>query len=76
MENALPLLPFVTSKRWLWDTQLTILFYLRGIPMLEEPVSWRDAEGSKVSMLRDPLRMTMGLVRFRRQVKSAGFFRS
>ena len=76
MESARPLLPFVTSQRWLWDTQLTILFFMRGIPMLEEPVSWKDAEGSKVSMLRDPLRMTMGLVRFRRQLERSGFFRS
>ena len=44
---------------------------LRGGEQIHEvPINWRETGHSKVSLLRDPLRMFLGLVKFKRRLAS------
>ena len=63
---VLPLLSGITSQTWLWDTQLLLLAYLEQMPVEECPVSWREIPGSKVSMLKDPIKMFWQLLAFKK----------
>jgi dolichyl-phosphate beta-glucosyltransferase len=56
----------VLDDRWVWDTELLILFLRRGWRVEEFPVDWREVPGSKISVLRDGVRMWRSLARFRR----------
>lgn len=56
---------FAYDKRWLWDTQLIISLFKAGYHQIEVPLSWREVPGSKVSLLKDAVRMFGGIVRFR-----------
>ena len=60
------------DDRWLFDTQLVIALWLAGARVRECPVEWHDAPGSKVSLVRDPLRMGGGLLAFRRRLSAHG----
>lgn len=66
------LLALCDDQKWLFDTQLLIALWARGARLREEPVSWRETPGSKVSLLRDPPRMAAGLLRFRRRLRAFG----
>jgi dolichyl-phosphate beta-glucosyltransferase len=50
---------FVFDVEWLY------LARLQNLVIKEIPVSWSEVAGSKVSMLRDPLAMFLGLCRIR-----------
>lgn len=64
-----PLLPHIQSRTWLWDTQLLVLLHQRQARFEEVPIRWREIAGSKVSLIRDSLRMALGLMRFRRHLR-------
>jgi glycosyltransferase involved in cell wall biosynthesis len=68
-EALAELLPHAYDKRWLWDTQVVLLFFLTGRPIVEFPISWHETPGSKVSLVKDPVRMFTGLARFRRYLR-------
>jgi len=57
-----------TDERWVWDTQLLIAMLRGGEQIHEIPINWREAGDSKVSLVRDPLRMLIRLVRFKRRL--------
>ena len=61
-----PLIGNIKSQTWLWDTQLLILAYRAGCPVVECPVSWVEIPGSKVSMLADPIKMFLQLLEFKK----------
>jgi len=58
---------FSISVREGWDFDIEILYLAQrlGYRVVEAPVHWYHREGSKVSMLRDGLRMLVGLARIR-----------
>ncbi len=56
----------VLDHRWIWDTELLLLFHRSGWDVEEFPIDWRETQGSKIRMVRDGLRMWRGLSRFRR----------
>jgi dolichyl-phosphate beta-glucosyltransferase len=64
-KDILPLLDKITDNRWTWDTQLLVLLLKNNHTCLEVPVNWVDEGGSKVSFLRDPLKMLWRLIKFR-----------
>jgi dolichyl-phosphate beta-glucosyltransferase len=49
-----------------YDVELLFVAVRRGLPVSEVPVTWRNAPGSKVGMLSDPLRMLRDVWRIRR----------
>ena len=59
------LLHLCDDERWIFDTQLLVALWWSGARLRECPVAWREVPGSKVSLVRDPARMLLGLVRFR-----------
>jgi len=48
-----------------FDAELLFLAKRNGLDIREIPVRWSHAEGSKVSLLRDGIRMCLDLMRFR-----------
>ena len=61
-------LEICNDDRWLFDTQLLITLYQFQANIIEMPVHWHDAPGSKVSLLRDSVRMFSGLLSFKRRL--------
>ncbi len=57
------------QARWLFDTQLVLWAYQRSLQQLEVPINWIHFDDSKVSLLRDPLKMIWGLWKFRKRTK-------
>ena len=74
--NALTLRTFeiCTNPRWLFDTELLVFLWLEGRKLEEVPVNWHDIPGSKVSLIRDPLRMLLGLWRFKKKLIKLGVY--
>jgi len=64
------LLPLTTDSRWLWDTQLLILCFMEGKEIVEVPISWIAKKGSKLSLMKDGLKMVIGLYVFKRHILS------
>ncbi len=60
-----PLLGRLTIDGFAWDVELLVLARRAGLSLAEVPVEWNDAEGSKVAMVADPLRMLRDLIRVR-----------
>ncbi len=58
------------NPRWLFDTQLVIWNHHVGRKQLEVPVNWSHIDDSKVSLLRDPIKMLWGLWSFRKKIKA------
>lgn len=52
-----------TIQRFCFDVEILYLARKRGYRIAEIPVTWRDVEGSKVSLLYDPARMFMDLIK-------------
>ncbi len=59
-----------SDARWVWDTQLLLAMLGGGERIHEVPINWRETGHSKLSLLRDPLRMFWRLVTFRRQLRT------
>jgi dolichyl-phosphate beta-glucosyltransferase len=59
------LLGAADNSRWLFDTQLVLFLYHSGHKIIEVPVNWIDCAGSKVSLLRDSVRMFVQLLGIR-----------
>lgn len=53
------------SDRFAFDVELLLIAKRQGLKVLEHPVHWINAEGSKVNFLRDGPRMVMDILRFR-----------
>jgi dolichyl-phosphate beta-glucosyltransferase len=66
---------FITDKRWLWDTQLLILFYISSFNIIEYPVDWKEQPGSKVKIISDSINMFLGLIKFKKKLEDYGFKR-
>lgn len=65
-----PILPHIADKRWLFDTQMLILLYHLGYNIIEYPVDWRDIRGSKISLVKDSVRMFLRMLIFRYKLGS------
>ena len=50
-------------ERFAFDVEILYLARRLGYSVREVPVTWRDAAGSKVRLLRDPARMALDLLR-------------
>ena len=49
--------PFLAGNRFAFDVELLAAASAQGLKMEEAPIDWFDVPGSKVSLLRDALRM-------------------
>ena len=66
MSRFRPILEVATIERFGFDVEFLYLAHRAGLRLLEVPVRWHHCDGSKVSLLRDGLRMLqeVGLVRW------------
>jgi glycosyltransferase involved in cell wall biosynthesis len=63
--RTLPLFERMVVDRFAFDVELLYLCHRFGLRVREIPVTWRNAAGSKVSLLRDPLNMLLDVARIR-----------
>ncbi len=56
----------ITDTRWVWDTQLLILFFLNKKKIHEVPIDWSGVADSKVYMLSDSLKMLLKMYNFKK----------
>jgi dolichyl-phosphate beta-glucosyltransferase len=54
--------PYMHSEGWIFDVEMLMLTEAAGIPMAEEPVGWREVEGSKLNVVWASLGMAWGLL--------------
>ena len=55
------------ETRFVFDVELTLWLLKAGFRIREVPVSWKEVPGSKVSIVKDSLRMFFGLLRIRQR---------
>lgn len=58
----------IINKRWLWDTELLILSYLKGFNCAEVAIDWKDVQGSKINLISDAMKMALGLWNFKNKI--------
>ena len=64
-DRVKPLFDKMVVNRFAFDVELLFLCARFGLSVAEVPVTWRNATGSKVSVVRDPLNMIVDVLRVR-----------
>ena len=64
-DRVKPLLEKMVVDGFAYDVELLFLCSKFGLSVAEVPVTWRNAAGSKVSLLSDPIRMIADVLRVR-----------
>jgi dolichyl-phosphate beta-glucosyltransferase len=64
-DRVKPLLEKMVVDGFAFDVEILFLCAKFGLSVAEVPVTWRNAAGSKVSLLSDPLRMVADVLRLR-----------
>jgi dolichyl-phosphate beta-glucosyltransferase len=64
-DRVKPLFDKMVVNRFAFDVELLFLCARFGLSVAEVPVIWRNASGSKVSVLADPLNMIVDVLRVR-----------
>jgi dolichyl-phosphate beta-glucosyltransferase len=62
-QEVLPLFRAARVERFAWDVEILYLARKAGVRVREVPVLWRNAAGSKVNALVDPLSMLKDILR-------------
>jgi glycosyltransferase involved in cell wall biosynthesis len=62
-QDVLPLFRAARVERFAWDVEILYLARKAGVRVREVPVLWRNALGTKVSALYDPLHMLQDILR-------------
>lgn len=62
--------PWLHESGFAFDVELLAALLSAGAEIREEPIDWFDIPGSKVSMIRDVMRMTAAVLRIRERRKS------
>jgi dolichyl-phosphate beta-glucosyltransferase len=55
------------ETRFVFDVELTLLLLKNGFRIREVPINWTEVPGSKVSVLKDSIRMFSGILRIRKR---------
>lgn len=61
-ESARRIFEQTNVEGWIFDIEVLSLAQRCGMPIVEMPVSWEEVPGSKMSLLRDSIRMLKDLV--------------
>ena len=64
-DRVKPLFDKMAVNRFAFDVELLFLCARFGLSVADVPVTWRNATGSKVSVIRDPLNMIVDVLRVR-----------
>ena len=64
-------LPLATIEGWAFDVEVLAIARRMGLRVVEVPIEWHYREQSRVSVLRDPLRMIRDVVGIRARARAA-----
>jgi len=59
------------ETRFAFDVELTLLLLANGFSIREVPINWKEVPGSKVSIVRDSIRMFSGVLQIRQRFGTA-----
>jgi len=59
------------ETRFVFDVELALLLLQGGFKIREVPINWREVPGSKVSLVKDSIRMFSGILRIRKRCGTA-----
>lgn len=59
----------INGRRFAFDVELVAALRSGSHPVVEVPIDWHDVAGSKVSLLKDTISMTLAVVQIRREMK-------
>lgn len=76
MEKFRPLLKFMVVDRFGFDVEFLYVANLYGLRLKEIPVRWNHFDGTKVSVLRDSVRMFSEVRQIRRNAKQSKYILS
>ncbi|RUO96817.1 nucleotide-diphospho-sugar transferase [Jimgerdemannia flammicorona] len=54
--------PNMHVERWIFDIEILLLAQMIGCPIVEVQVNWHEIDGSKVSLVKDPIWMGIDLL--------------
>lgn len=57
------------GRRFAFDVELIAALKSARYPVVEVPISWRDVPGSKVSIFKDTMYMTISVIQIRKEMK-------
>jgi dolichyl-phosphate beta-glucosyltransferase len=63
---------YLKESRFVFDVELTLLLLKNGFRIREVPINWKEVPGSKVSVLKDSIRMFSGILRIRKRCAAIG----
>ena len=72
-KRVLPLFEQAVVDRFAWDVEILFLGARLGLRIGEAAVTWRNVEGSRVSLIGDPIRMLRDVVRVRWRFRRGGY---
>jgi len=61
-KSALAIFPNMHVEGWVFDIEVLMIAQQLQIPIVEVPVTWQEIDGSKVSLMRDSIRMALDLL--------------
>lgn len=76
MSNCRPIIEGATIDRFGFDVELLYVAYRAGLRLKEIPVRWNHAEGSKVNVASDSLKMLSEVGRIRQQARRGVYDRA
>ncbi|KAF9188610.1 dolichyl-phosphate beta-glucosyltransferase [Haplosporangium sp. Z 767] len=59
---AQAIFPNMHVEGWVFDIEVLLIAQQLKIPIIEVPVTWQEVDGSKVSLMRDSIRMALDLL--------------
>ncbi|KAG0259223.1 dolichyl-phosphate beta-glucosyltransferase [Mortierella polycephala] len=59
---AQAIFPNMHVEGWVFDIEVLLIAQQLKIPIIEVPVTWQEIDGSKVSLMRDSIRMALDLL--------------
>ncbi|KAF9977476.1 dolichyl-phosphate beta-glucosyltransferase [Actinomortierella ambigua] len=59
---AQAIFPHMHVEGWVFDIEVLMMAQQLGIPIVEVPVAWQEIDGSKVSLVRDSIKMALDLL--------------
>lgn len=74
-EIAEDLFKHQSVKGWAFDVEILYIAKLRGYNIVELPIPWYYREESKISVLRDSIRMFLDILKIRRNARSGLYTR-
>src|SRR5262249_22108419 len=62
---VLPLMDEIENGKWFWDTELLVRAQRKGLKVVEVPIEWHEAPGSRFRLVEDTGHMAVALIAFK-----------